>query len=192
MEVVGNPALADNMAAVAAFDCSNDGSGNGSYTDPEDRAIVHIPACCNPLQGCAPRNALAWGDSSNYASLGPDTGQRVDNYLEWSVPIADLPPDSEAGHTTDCQGAVQNVIFYTADVSSTCTGGSGVPPIIDQSIAGDPWTGWDSPSAIEMQQFEVSSKNSFGIVTALALFVAMLAGSGLLLLIRWRRSITLS
>lgn len=176
MLVNASTALGENMAAAAAIDCDAD----GNFDEPSDRIIVHIPQCCNPLYGCEERNVKAWGDRTNYTGLGPDAGQRVGSDLEWSVPVADLPPDAD--HSVDCRNEVK-ILFYTADVSNLCTGGTGVT-IIDQTPP-SPWNGFRIPTVVTIKNLDARPASAYGIPAAIGL--AIVSGMGLVALAWWRK-----
>jgi hypothetical protein len=61
--------------------------------------------------------------------------------------------------------------------------------VIDQTTAGNPWTGWNIPSAVEMQAYEANSISTYGILGTVTGIVALISGVGLVLLVWWRRKL---
>ena len=193
VELGNNPPLGENLAVGAVFDCTNDVAGNNpdpAYDDVEDRIIAYVPQCCHPTFGCSEQIAIVKGDQSGFYTIsgGASQGQLVGQYAEWGVLRSELPPDP-GGDQENCRNAVENVIFYTVDVTSMCTGGTDPGVIQDQTAPGDttPWKGWNIPTAVELRGIEAYSPVVNGLPTVFVIIFGALSGFGLVALVWWRR-----
>jgi hypothetical protein len=177
MQTNAGTALSTNSGAVAAFDCNN----NGEFDNVEDKVVVYIRDCYDGGTSHEERVTLANGNQTNVEALGPEAGQAVGSYLEWSVNIAGTTQALPDG----CRDTVP-IRFYTSDVTGMCQFPPSPAIIIDETPS-SPWTGWDIPNAIEMREFEASSTASYATVTLVALIVAGAGSAGLVALAWWRR-----
>ena len=171
METAASPALdvidpetGEPLArmAVAALDCDLDGRTDG----PHDLLLAY-----------APLGDTVWmisGDLNQGLSLGsgddddPTLGQVVDNFVEWGVPLSHLAFSKPLiNWTVDCTNAI-NIGFATVDASEW-PGPSG---IIDET---DGLRGWNVPTAVRLQSFNVAGMRVAGEAIALLAGLAVVA-----------------
>ncbi len=112
-----SPALNENLRAIAAvIDCDR----NHVDTERQDRIITYFVTSSPPP--FAPPSDLvrvytgdqAYGYDINTSIDPKAAGQRIDAYIEWSVPIQELPITGEdpPGAVVDCKNLV-NIRFTT-------------------------------------------------------------------------------
>lgn len=167
MQTEAAPALPDiTDAAVAIIDCDRDGIEN----EPTDRRVVYFPELDSVY--------VQYGDSSYYATVpdgapatgDPTFGQRVDNYVEWKIPLDNLPPDDGSEQTVDCHNNV-NIRFKT---ELLVIGLGSFGQLIDQTNSS---TGWNIPTAITLSELGVSERNqAVGILFLAIVATTLLSG----------------
>lgn len=161
MKMAAAPALNanNNRTAVASIDCNN----NGVDEEPEDRLIVYYPG--NDWL------VISQGDQSYYTFGNANQGQRADppddEYIEWSVDLSQLPPDSQTPGV-DCSGAV-GIRFGTADNSTS-------PAIVLDDTS--PLRGWNIPTAVNLKDVQARHNATLGLAALIALLgLSFIGGS---------------
>jgi hypothetical protein len=113
----GSPALDENLRAIAAaIDCDR----NGSDTERQDRVISYfVTSAPPPFPPPSDLVRVYTGDQAYGYDIGESitpryAGQRVQDYIEWSVPIQELPITGQdpPGTVVDCKNLV-NIRFTT-------------------------------------------------------------------------------
>ena len=165
VEMKGSPALSTNAfrAVVASIDCTN----NGVHQEAVDRLVIYNPA--------TDFVEIRDGTQMIKNGLGGTYGQRVNQYLEWGVPVSELGGgqfDEPVGH---CSGEV-GVRFATVNGLSGAT--------IDQTTS-SPWGGIRIPTAVSVSNFGAAGA-TFNSVAFVALAGLVIIGglSGIILLRR--------
>lgn len=175
MEVAAEPALAGDSIqgmAIAALDCDQDGSATGAG---------------DLLIGYAQSGDTVWlvsGDLNQGGVVGssddgdPTLGQTVDEFVEWGVPVSYLKIDKPLiNWYADCTGSI-NIGFATVDLSewplATAT--------IDET---SPLTGWNVPTAVQLQGIDVSET---AVATSTALIIVGLMMASAVIIAMARRS----
>ena len=152
MQLNAAPALNanNNRTAVASIDCDNDGVDE----EPEDRLIVYYPG--NDWL------VIAQGDQSFYTWGSANQGQRADppddEYIEWSVDLSQLPPDSQTPGV-DCRNQI-GIRFGTADSSTNPTS------VLDDT---SPLRVWNSPTAINLKDIQARHNATLTAAALIAL-----------------------
>lgn len=119
VQMNASPALNENLRAIAAvIDCDR----NGLDTERQDRIITYFVTSAPPPFAPPFDLVRVYTGDQNYGydineSIDPKAaGQRVDSYIEWSVPIQELPimgtEPSEYEPLVDCRRLV-NIRFTT-------------------------------------------------------------------------------
>jgi hypothetical protein len=159
LKTAAAPAVnAPGYIAVASIDCNH----NGIDQEFDDRLIVYMPHLGSPV---GPERVMVYtGDQSMFFALGPEAGQQVGEYIEWGVPIDQLPPDDNSP-AVDCRNQV-GIRFGTADSNPD-------PNVEFDSTA---LQGWGVPNTIHLQ--EIKAQPSAGLIGA-----ALLAMTGFGILI---------
>ena len=156
------PAVDDiNHSTAAYLDCDRDGvTGEAS-----DWVVSYTPNY-QLLIGTSERAVLCSGDEVNCLALGPDSGQQVGQYTEWSVPVSEL---------TSCQTDV-DIKFYTTIVQfgSQAT-------VLDDT----PLKGWNIPTAITLKEMQAQAAG-MGMILPVLLAVGFAVLLGALAWL-WRR-----
>lgn len=160
VEVNGSPALSTNTYSrivAASIDCND----NGIHQEAGDRLVLYNPAS-NTSGGdfVEIRNGI----QTIRLGLGGDFGQRVDQYLEWGVNVANLRLDSS--DPDYCAGDV-GILFATVSLQN------GQP--VDQTEP-VPWRGINVPTAVSTYSISALG-NSNGLVLAVVAFGLLLLGS---------------
>jgi hypothetical protein len=153
-----------NHSAAAYIDCDRDGVTG----EADDRIVTYIPHY-SPL-GIPPgseRVTLCWGDESQCAALGPDSGQQVSKSIEWGVDISELP--------ANCQNDV-NIKFYTAQANF-----GNKSTVLDETAL----KGWNIPTAVNLTEIEATASSWSGVVIGLMMLGLAVALSAVAWL--WRR-----
>jgi hypothetical protein len=167
VEMKGSPALSTNAfrVVVASIDCNN----NDVHQEAVDRLIIYNPTS----------DFVEIRNGTQTVKYGPpgakDFGQRVNQYLEWGVPVSELGGgqfDEPVGH---CSGEV-GVRFATVNGLSGAT--------IDQTTS-SPWGGIRIPTAVSVSNFGAAGA-TFNSVAFVALAGLVIIGglSGIILLRR--------
>jgi len=149
MELNDDPALNqdNNRSGAASIDCDNDGIDQES----NDRLVTYWPGNDWLI--------VATGDQASYFFGNATQGQRVGKYIEWSVNLSQLPPDSR-NPNTNCRNQIR-IRFGTADnATSPAT-------VLDET---SPLRGWNTPTTIDIKQLETQRRaNLIG-----TLFIALM------------------
>ena len=161
MQLNAAPALnADsNRTAVASIDCDNDGIDE----EPEDRLIVYYPGNDWLI--------ISQGDQSYYTFGNANQGQRADppddEYIEWSVDLDQLPPDSQTPGV-NCRGQI-GIRFGTADSATNPA------TVLDDT---NPLRGWNVPTAINLKDIQARHDITLGAAALMALLgLGLIGGS---------------
>ncbi len=159
MKLNAAPALNanNNRAAVASIDCDNDGVDE----EPEDRLIVYYPGNDWLI--------ISQGNQSYYTFGNANQGQRADppedDYIEWSVNLSQLPPDSQTPGV-DCRGTV-GIRFATADNSTNPAS------VLDDT---GPLREWNTPTAIHLKDIQARHNAALGAAALIALLGLVFIG----------------
>jgi len=145
-----NASLAVNGAerGVAAYiDCEDpDGNPPNGVMEVWDRVLVYDK---DNAQAGGEATILFFGDLSQLYPF-PDNaefGQIVDGYVEWGVPIAELPPDP-GGHQSNCRigdSIPANIYLATVNINS------------QENIDTTVWGGFDIATAVTMEDMNAKS-----------------------------------
>lgn len=179
MEVDAAPALQPSgqnpppRLGVAALDCDQDGN-------PQERNDLLI--------AYAPNEDTVWflsGDQNQGFPLtsgddaDPTVGQRVGEYIEWSIPLVYLdfyfPP---LDWTIDCANAI-DIGFVTADASNW--------PLPSLVLDQTGFMGWNVPTAVGLQTF--GATNTDVATVAWVLVAALVVAATAVLVIKRRRQL---
>ncbi len=149
MELNASPGLNqdNNRTAVASIDCDNDGVDQ----EPEDRLISYFPGNDTLY--------IVTGDQAYYTPGNASQGQRVNAYIEWSVDLAQLPPDSQTPGV-DCRNQV-GIRFGTGDNSTFPA------TVLDET---QPLRGWNIPTTVNIKELQARRH----VALASTLFVALM------------------
>lgn len=156
-----------NKQAVASLDCDN----NGIDQEPHDLLVVY-----------GRNQDTVWllkGDKFNGASInGNQHGEAIGEYVEWRIVKDRLAPDPFLGNV-DCRGQIGIRLM-----TSTITGQF---PWESEAVDDTDMNGWDVPTAIDLQSFQVAGsarlRESAGILAA----GTTLAGLGVFAFTRRRK-----
>lgn len=163
MELAGAPALEDMLhSAIAYLDCDGDGDNSGQG-DPDDVMVIYHPHQDTTF--------IFKGDQSTGGSQGLDEtdGQRVDQYVEWRIPIQYLPPTNPLlQSTSDCQHGVG--LRFITGASTTYPGVS-----IDETT---PFEDYNIPTAVTLNKMD--SQQGIGNHYLIYVFAFLLLSSILL------------
>ena len=161
MKTNGSPAVNDsNHGAAVYIDCDRDGVTD----EQDDRIITYIPHYSPFGIGAgSERTTLCEGNEAQCSALGPDAGQQVGSYIEWSVTISDLP--------ANCQNDVD--IKFTTVLTKF---GSKATLLDETSLQG-----WNIPTPVTLKQMQGQTS---ALGQTLKLAAAGLAG--LLLILIWQ------
>ncbi len=156
MELNASPALNqdNNRTAVASIDCDNDGVDE----EPEDRLISYFPGT-DALY-------IVTGDQNYYTPGNAVQGQRVNQYIEWSVDLAQLPPDSQTPGV-DCRNQV-GIRFGTGDNSTFPA------TVLDET---QPLRGWNIPTTVNIKELQARRHISLAATLFIALMGMLLIGA---------------
>lgn len=151
LQVNGSPALLNNHSAVAQISCDDP----NSFETVDDRAVYYVPWCTGAN---AERVGVMQGDQSGInVGIGPSSGQRVGDQLEWGAKLSDIEQGDAGWNNIDCSGTIW-IRFMTADASGYCVApGTGTAFPIDR-VDGRENVGIGVPTVIEIQQVEVSKQ----------------------------------
>jgi len=166
MELAASPALnADsNRTAVASIDCDNDGVDE----EPEDRLISYFPGNDTLY--------IVTGDQNFYTPGNANQGQRVNQYIEWSVDLSQLPPDSQTPGV-DCRNQV-GIRFGTGDNSTFPA------TVLDDT---QPLRGWNIPTTVNLKQLQARRNITLGVTLLIALTGAFFIGASVFTFRRMRK-----
>lgn len=155
MEMDASPALNqdNNRTAVASIDCDFDGVDE----EPEDRLISYFPGNDTLY--------IVTGDQNFYTPGNAIQGQRVNQYIEWSVDLDQLPPDSQTPGV-DCRNQV-NIRFGTGDNTTFPA------TVLDET---SPLRGWNIPTTVNIKQLQARRNATLAATLLVALMGVLFIG----------------
>jgi len=156
MELADQPPLSTNSSrtAVASIDCDFDGVDQ----EPEDRLISYFPE--------TDTHYIVTGDQNYYTPGNASQGQRVNQYIEWSVDLSQLPPDSQTPGV-DCTNQV-NIRFGTGDNTTFPA------TVLDETT---PLKGWNIPTTVNVKELQAQRNVDLASALLVALTGVFLIGA---------------